>query len=77
MQGGLSNALGPNQTYVNGKSIRGGTYVRYAGRDPSAAPATGSSFYHKFEEDMLISEALMDGNLIVPTKYEKSAPVFI
>lgn len=74
--GGLANALDSNNKYRYAKSIRSGTYVRYAGRDPSAAPATGFHHYHKFEDEMLLSEALMDGELIKPIKLKDGVPIF-
>lgn len=72
--GGLENARsGPNQ----GASIRGGRLVRYAGRDIAAAPATGIKKQHKFEEKMLISEALLGGKLVYPpARIEQDVPVF-
>jgi 2-oxoglutarate dehydrogenase E1 component len=51
--------------------------VRYAGRDISAAPATGIKMQHKFEEKMFVSEALMNGKLVYPpAKIDGGIPVF-
>lgn len=51
--------------------------IRYAGRDISAAPATGIKKQHKFEEKMFVSEALMGGKLVYPpAKVENDVPVF-
>ena len=52
--------------------------MRYAGRDASAAPATGIKKQHKFEDKMLLSEALMGGRLVYPPhKMEGDVPVFM
>ena len=59
------------------KSIRGGRLVRYSGRDISAAPATGIKKQHKFEEKMVLSEALLNGNLVYPAKLDQAGvPIF-
>ncbi|KAJ3347685.1 2-oxoglutarate dehydrogenase E1 component [Kappamyces sp. JEL0680] len=72
--GGLENARCENNESI---SIRGGYVVRYAGRDISAAPATGIKKQHKFEEKMLVSEALLGGKLVYPpAKVEGEIPVF-
>eukprot|EP00842_Homolaphlyctis_polyrhiza_P001163 jgi/Hompol1/2047/HPOL_002848-RA len=58
-------------------SIRGGRLVRYAGRDVSAAPATGIKKQHKFEEKTLVSEALLGGRLVYPpARVEQDVPIF-
>ncbi|KAJ3216898.1 2-oxoglutarate dehydrogenase E1 component [Dinochytrium kinnereticum] len=72
--GGLLNAReshgGP------AKSIRGSRLIRYAGRDISAAPATGLKKVHLFEEYMLVSEALLGGELRKPLSIEGGVPKF-
>jgi 2-oxoglutarate dehydrogenase E1 component len=58
-------------------SIRGGHLVRYAGRDISAAPATGIKKLHKYEEKVMLSEALMGGRLCYPPKdMAQEVPIF-
>lgn len=57
-------------------SIRGGVTIRYAGRDQSAAPATGFKKQHKYEEEMLMSEALMQGRLIKAKEVVNGTPRF-
>ncbi|KAJ1548780.1 hypothetical protein HK405_015274 [Cladochytrium tenue] len=57
-------------------SVRGGPLVRYAGRDISAAPATGLKKVHAWEEQMLVSEALLDGELRKPVALENGVPRF-
>ena len=70
--GGLQNAReGINQ------SIRGGRLIRYAGRDISAAPATGIKKQHAFEEKMFVSEAFFRGELIKPKAVEQGVPVYV
>ncbi|KAI8905581.1 thiamine diphosphate-binding protein [Gorgonomyces haynaldii] len=69
--GGLENARRQDK-----KSVRGGRLIRYAGRDISAAPATGIKKQHKFEEQMFVSEALFGGQLIAPKKMEQDVPIF-
>jgi 2-oxoglutarate dehydrogenase E1 component len=72
--GGLENA----KTTTHKTSVRGSRLVRYAGRDVSAAPATGIKKQHKFEEKMLVSEALYGGKLIYPpARVEQDVPVFL
>ncbi|KAJ3413112.1 2-oxoglutarate dehydrogenase E1 component [Chytridiales sp. JEL 0842] len=73
--GGLWNAkeVQPGET---ARSIRGSRLVRYAGRDISAAPATGLKKVHAFEEHMLVSEALLGGLLKNPKALEGGVPVF-
>ena len=72
--GGLENARTEGSKKA---SIRGGYIVRYAGRDISAAPATGIKKQHKFEEQMLVSEALFGGELhYPPARIEQDVPVF-
>ncbi|KAJ3394327.1 2-oxoglutarate dehydrogenase E1 component [Lobulomyces angularis] len=61
--GGLENIRQANKLP---KSVRGGRYIRYAGRDQSAAPATGIKKQHKFEEVTLVSEAFFNGDLKKP-----------
>ena len=74
--GGLENAREAADGH-QAKSIRGGRLVRYAGRDISAAPATGIKKQHKFEEKMLVSEALLGGNLVYPpARIEQDVPIF-
>ncbi len=59
-------------------SVRGSRLVRYAGRDVSAAPATGIKKQHKFESQMMVSEALFGGKLNYPPKrVEQDVPVFV
>jgi len=58
------------------KSIRGGRSVRYAGRDQSAAPATGIKKQHKFEETTFLSEALYGGELKKAVDYVQGIPKF-
>ena len=70
------NAKKTDQTSSELKSIRGGRLARYAGRDISAAPATGIKKQHKFEEKMVLSEALCSGNLIDPVKVDQGIPIF-
>ncbi len=72
MPGGLYN--GRDGTDV---SVRGGRVVRYAGRDISAAPATGIKKQHAFEEKMLVSEAFFGGKLIKPKSVEQGVPLYI
>lgn len=74
VSGGLSN--GRLEDASKQVSIRGSRLVRYAGRDISAAPATGIKKQHKFEEKMLVSEALFNGQLKYPTKMEGDIPLF-
>ncbi|KAJ3157719.1 hypothetical protein HDU89_000096 [Geranomyces variabilis] len=57
-------------------SVRGGRFIRYAGRDASAAPATGLKKQHSFEEKMLVSEALLGGKLVKPVSMESGVPKF-
>ncbi|KAJ3110084.1 2-oxoglutarate dehydrogenase E1 component [Phlyctochytrium bullatum] len=73
--GGLSNARDTNGEPA--KSIRGSRLVRYAGRDISAAPATGLKKVHIFEEQMLVSEALLGGELRKPVAVESGVPKFV
>ena len=73
--GGLENARAEGHQK---RSVRGGSIVRYAGRDISAAPATGIKKQHKFEEQMLVSEALFGGELIYPpARLEQDVPIFL
>jgi 2-oxoglutarate dehydrogenase E1 component len=60
-----------------GFSWRGGQSVRYAGRDQSAAPATGLKKLHKYEETALLSEALMSGKLMKAKEMINGLPKFI
>ncbi len=72
--GGLENARSESS---ESKSFRGGYVLRYAGRDISAAPATGIKKQHKFEEKMLVSEALLGGKLVYPpARVENDVPIF-
>ncbi|TPX48287.1 oxoglutarate dehydrogenase (succinyl-transferring) [Synchytrium endobioticum] len=64
--GGLANANDHHGNVEESTSIRGSHVIRYAGRDPAAAPATGFKTQHDFEERMLVSEALMKGKLLKP-----------
>ncbi|KNC99356.1 oxoglutarate dehydrogenase (succinyl-transferring), E1 component [Spizellomyces punctatus DAOM BR117] len=70
--GGLDNGRKGGK----GVSVRGGRLVRYAGRDISAAPATGLKKQHVFEEKMLVSEALLGGKLVKPASVEQGIPKF-
>jgi 2-oxoglutarate dehydrogenase E1 component len=71
VSGGITNAkLGIP------KSIRGGYLVRYAGRDISAAPATGIKKLHAFEEKMFVSEAFFKGELRKPKSIEQGVPIY-
>jgi 2-oxoglutarate dehydrogenase E1 component len=71
--GGLGNA----KDSTHKESIRGSRLVRYAGRDISAAPATGIKKQHKFEEICFVSEALFGGKLhYPPTKMDEAIPIF-
>ena len=58
-------------------SIRGGRLVRYAGRDISAAPATGIKKVHAFEEKTLVAEAFFGGKLPPVKKVDQGVPIFI
>ena len=58
-------------------SWRGGATVRYAGRDQSAAPATGLKKQHKYEDEMLVSEALFGGKLLKPKELVNGVPRFV
>ncbi|KAJ2996593.1 2-oxoglutarate dehydrogenase E1 component [Globomyces sp. JEL0801] len=72
--GGLENA---RSTIHESRSVRGGRLVRYAGRDISAAPATGIKKQHKFEEKAFLSEALLGGKLVYPpARVEQDVPIF-
>ncbi len=71
--GGLQNGM---LTHRQPVSWRGGITVRYAGRDQSAAPATGLKKLHKYEDEMLVSEALMGGQLIKPKEHVNGVPKF-
>lgn len=71
--GGLENGKSNTRKHV---SIRGGVTIRYAGRDQSAAPATGFKKQHKYEESMLISEALMQGKLLEAKEMVNGTPLF-
>ncbi|RKO96794.1 hypothetical protein CXG81DRAFT_12167 [Caulochytrium protostelioides] len=66
--GGLLNFRDEDNgsSYNGAKSVRGSRLIRYAGRDISAATATGLKKQHDWEERMFISEALFGGNLIKP-----------
>ncbi|KAJ3115849.1 2-oxoglutarate dehydrogenase E1 component [Nowakowskiella sp. JEL0407] len=57
-------------------SIRGSAVIRYAGRDQSAAPATGLKKQHYFEEQALLCEALMGGRIIKPKSVFQGTPIF-
>ncbi|KAI9105905.1 thiamine diphosphate-binding protein [Phlyctochytrium arcticum] len=70
--GGLENGRKGGK----GTSVRGGRLVRYAGRDISAAPATGLKKQHSFEEKMLVSEALLGGKLVKPASVEQGIPKY-
>ena len=72
--GGLQNGMLSARSPV---SWRGGSSVRYAGRDQSAAPATGLKKLHKYEDEMLLSEALLGGNLVKPKEIINGTPKFI
>ncbi|KAJ3097101.1 2-oxoglutarate dehydrogenase E1 component [Phlyctochytrium planicorne] len=72
--GGLLNARESNGNPA--RSVRGSRLIRYAGRDISAAPATGLKKVHSFEEKMLVSEALLGGELRKPVSVEQGVPVF-
>lgn len=72
--GGLENA---RYDGIESLSVRGNHVIRYAGRDISAAPATGIKKQHKFEEKMMVSEALLNGKLVWPPKrVDGDVPVF-
>ena len=74
VSGGLENARSHKG---DGMSVRGGRLVRYAGRDISAAPATGIKKQHKFEEKAYLSEALLGGRLVYPpAKVDQDTPIF-
>ncbi|KAH6581276.1 hypothetical protein BASA61_009164 [Batrachochytrium salamandrivorans] len=74
--GGLENARNASEG-TRGVSIRGGRIIRYAGRDISAAPATGIKKQHKFEEKAFLSEALLNGELVYPpASIEQDLPKF-
>ncbi|KAJ3297238.1 2-oxoglutarate dehydrogenase E1 component [Rhizoclosmatium sp. JEL0117] len=68
--GGLDNH------YDGKKSVRGSPYIRYAGRDISAAPSTGLKKQHAFEDKMFVSEALLGGELKMPVSLENGIPKF-
>ncbi|KAI8915104.1 thiamine diphosphate-binding protein [Entophlyctis helioformis] len=77
VSGGLENARDAKNADGKAFSVRGGRLVRYAGRDISAAPATGIKKQHKFEEKMLVSEALLGGELVYPpARIEQDVPIF-
>lgn len=69
--GGLDNYYETSK-----KSIRGSPYIRYAGRDISAAPSTGLKKQHAFEDKMFVSEALLGGELRMPVSLENGIPKF-
>ena len=71
VSGGLWNA----KDGIN-MSVRGGRLIRYAGRDISAAPATGIKKLHAFEEKMLVSEAFYGGELRKVNSVEQGVPIF-
>lgn len=72
VSGGLLNAKRSSEAV----SCRGGRLVRYAGRDISAAPSTGIKKQHKFEEKMVMSEALLGGKLVDPVQVDQGTPIF-
>ena len=74
--GGLRNAKLGNPGDSLRRSVRGGRLVRYAGRDISAAPATGIKKQHKFEETMVVCEALFGGVLRDVVRMDGDVPVF-
>lgn len=76
LAGGLENAR-DMEVGSKAMSFRGSRSVRYAGRDQSAAPATGIKKQHKFEETMFLSEALFGGVLMKPVDYVQGIPKFI
>jgi 2-oxoglutarate dehydrogenase E1 component len=51
--------------------------IRYAGRDISAAPATGIKKVHAFEEKTLVAEAFFGGKLLPVKKVDQGVPIFI
>lgn len=71
--GGLENLRSAGKDRI---SVRGGRSVRYAGRDQSAAPATGIKKQHKFEEAAFVCEALYGGELKKPIDYVQGVPKF-
>lgn len=68
--------LGNGSRKQESLSVRGSRLVRYAGRDQSAAPATGIKKQHVFEEQMLVSEALFGGHLKLVDKMVQGIPVY-
>ena len=75
--GGLENANDHHGNVEESMSFRGSHIIRYAGRDPAAAPATGFKTQHDFEERMLVSEALMKGKLLKPKSIVDKVPIFV
>ncbi|TPX37437.1 oxoglutarate dehydrogenase (succinyl-transferring) [Synchytrium microbalum] len=75
--GGLANASDRHGRVKESTSIRGSRTIRYAGRDPAAAPATGFKTQHDFEERMLVAEALMGGKLLKPKDIVDKVPLFV
>ncbi|KAJ3281197.1 2-oxoglutarate dehydrogenase E1 component [Borealophlyctis nickersoniae] len=73
--GGISNAREGNGE--DAMSVRGGRLVRYAGRNISAAPATGIKKQHLWEERMLVSEALLGGKLVKPKTIDQGIPIYM
>lgn len=75
--GGLANARPNSATGATSpRSFRGSQLVRYAGRDISAAPATGIKKVHTWEEHLLVSEALLGGELRKPLSVEGGVPKY-
>jgi 2-oxoglutarate dehydrogenase E1 component len=74
--GGLKNAM-KSEKERKPFSWRGGSSIRYAGRDQSAAPATGIKKIHKFEEETMLSEALFEGKLMKPKEMVNGVPKFV
>ena len=75
--GGLANFLfSEDKSAKESSSFRGGRLLRYAGRDASAAPATGNKKQHIAEEQQLVAEAFFGGRLSKPTKVVTGVPVW-
>lgn len=74
--GGLANLLFSKDKSSETMSYRGGRVIRFAGRDASAAPATGNKKRHIAEEQQLIAEAFFQGRLRKPDHVVSGVPVW-
>lgn len=73
---GIGGLLFSGSKATTSESVRGGRIVRYAGRDASAAPATGNHRQHLAEEQQFLAEALLDGQLSYPKKVSQGVPLW-